>query len=110
VDREEYWKLGEMEQGFNESAAGVRALASAWMLAALAAIGWLLDPSKAAAPWHVPVGVLATLVHRRTRPTFTSTLGWFRERPARPTPKFQRRRHSVRPAVCHGGSAVLAKS
>lgn len=56
-----YFKLGEMEQRFNESGAGVRTLASGWLLAALAGLGWLLDPSKAG-PWAVPLGLLLSMV------------------------------------------------
>jgi len=62
VDREGYWKLAEIEQRFNDSASGVRTLASAWILSALGAIGWLLDASKAPDAWHLPVAFLATLV------------------------------------------------
>jgi hypothetical protein len=52
-----YWKLSEMEERFNSSSAGVRALASGWVLAALAALGWLLDPSKPSS-WAIPLGLL----------------------------------------------------
>jgi hypothetical protein len=52
-----YWKLSEMEERFNSSSAGVRTLASGWVLAALAALGWLLDPSKPSS-WAIPLGLL----------------------------------------------------
>jgi hypothetical protein len=56
-----YWKLSEMEARFNSSAAGVRTLASGWLLAALAALGWLLDPSKPSS-WVIPLGLLLIAV------------------------------------------------
>jgi hypothetical protein len=56
-----YFKLSEIEQRFNESGAGVRTLASGWMLAALAGLGWLLDPSKSG-PWVVPLGLLLSMI------------------------------------------------
>jgi hypothetical protein len=52
-----YWKLSEMEERFNSSSAGVRTLASGWVLAALAALGWLLDPGKPPS-WAIPLGLL----------------------------------------------------
>jgi hypothetical protein len=56
-----YWKLSEMEERFNSSSAGVRTLASGWLLAALAALGWLLDPSKPSS-WMIPLGLLLVVV------------------------------------------------
>ena len=56
-----YFKLSEIEQRFNESGAGVRTLASGWMVAALAGLGWLLDPSKSG-PWVVPLGLLLSMI------------------------------------------------
>lgn len=56
-----YWKLSEMEERFNASSGGVRALVSAWLLAALAAIGWLLDPSKPQT-WTIPLGLLVVAI------------------------------------------------
>ncbi|HJW12249.1 MAG TPA: hypothetical protein VJ598_10705 [Albitalea sp.] len=61
-DDKGYWKLGEIEQRFNETQTGVRTLASAWILGALAALGWLLDPTKPSANWPVPFGLLALVV------------------------------------------------
>lgn len=56
-----YWKLSEMEERFNSSAAGVRTLASGWLLAAIGALGWLLDPGKPRS-WVVPLGLLLVAV------------------------------------------------
>jgi hypothetical protein len=56
-----YFKLAEIEQRFNDTAGGVRTLASGWMLAALAGLGWLLDPSKGDS-WAVPLGLLLSVV------------------------------------------------
>jgi hypothetical protein len=56
---ENYWKLSDMEQRFNSSSAGIRTLSSAWILGALAALGWLLEPARAALRWDLPVGLLA---------------------------------------------------
>ena len=39
---EDYWKIAEMEQRFNATQSGVRALASTWMLAAFGAIAVLI--------------------------------------------------------------------
>ena len=55
------WKLSEMEERFNSSSAGIRTLASGWLLAAFAALGWLLDPSKPSS-WAVPLGLLLIAV------------------------------------------------
>jgi hypothetical protein len=57
-----YWKLSEMEERFNASSGGIRTLASGWLLASLAAIGWLLDPSRGSSNWLVPVGLLVCVV------------------------------------------------
>ena len=59
---ENYWKLSEMEQRFNSSSAGIRTLSSAWILGALAALGWLLEPARAALRWDLPFGLLASSV------------------------------------------------
>jgi ABC-type multidrug transport system fused ATPase/permease subunit len=56
-----YWKLSEMEERFNSSSAGVRTLASGWLLAALAGLGWLLDPNKPSS-WAIPLGLLLVAV------------------------------------------------
>jgi len=61
-DREGYWKLAEIEQRFNETETGVRTLASGWILGAIAALGWLLEPGKSPDEWPVPVGLLAVAV------------------------------------------------
>jgi hypothetical protein len=58
---ERYWKLSEMEERFNSSSGGIRGLASAWLLASLGAIGWLLstyDPET----WPLPMGFLIVVV------------------------------------------------
>ncbi|MCU0843136.1 MAG: hypothetical protein MUC79_15685 [Thiobacillaceae bacterium] len=58
---EHYWKLSEMEERYNASAGGIRALASAWILAALGASGALLvghDPAS----WPLPLGFLIIVV------------------------------------------------
>lgn len=39
---EHYWKLGEAEQRFNETQAGIRTLASGWLLASIGAIAVML--------------------------------------------------------------------
>jgi hypothetical protein len=39
---QDYWKIGEMEQRFNATQSGVRALASTWMLAAFGAVAVLI--------------------------------------------------------------------
>jgi len=59
---ETYFKLSDIEQRFNESEAGVRTLASGWLLASLAGLGWLLEPGKAEGPWPVPLGLLVSIV------------------------------------------------
>ena len=58
---EAYFKLGEIEQRFNDSGAGVRTLASGWLLATLAGLGWLLDPTKGT-DWPIPLGLLLSVV------------------------------------------------
>lgn len=58
---ERYWKLSEMEERFNSSSGGIRGLASAWLLAALGAIGWIFstyDPDT----WPLPMGFLTIVV------------------------------------------------
>jgi hypothetical protein len=62
MDRfERYWKLSEMEERYNSSSAGVRALASAWLLAALGALGWLFS-SYEHDKWPLPLGFLIAVV------------------------------------------------
>ncbi len=58
---EKYWRLSEMEERFNASAGGVRALASAWMLASLGAIGWLFNYYEFD-KWPMPLGLLVVMV------------------------------------------------
>lgn len=58
---ERYWKLSDMEERYNSSSGGIRALASAWLLASLGATGWLFnsyDPST----WPLPLGLLVVVV------------------------------------------------
>jgi len=43
---ERYWQLSGVEERFNASSAGIRALASAWLLASLGAIGFLLGAGE----------------------------------------------------------------
>lgn len=54
---ERYWKLSEMEERYNSSSAGIRTLASAWLLGALGAVGWLISTYDGTA-WPLPLGVL----------------------------------------------------
>jgi hypothetical protein len=58
---ERYWKLSEMEERYNASSAGVRTLASAWLLASLGAIGWLFS-SYDHETWPLPLGFLIVVV------------------------------------------------
>jgi hypothetical protein len=58
---ERYWKLSEMEERYNSSSAGIRGLASAWLLASLGAIGWLLS-SYNHETWPLPLGFLIIVV------------------------------------------------
>src|SRR5262245_24966809 len=58
---EAYFKLSDIEKRFNESESGVRTLASGCLLASLAGLGSLLDPSKTG-PWPVPLGLLLSIV------------------------------------------------
>lgn len=58
---DQYWKLSEMEERFNSSSAGIRTLASAWLLGAFGSIGWMFsvyDPDK----WFLPLGFLIVIV------------------------------------------------
>jgi hypothetical protein len=41
---DDYWKLSELEQHLFDAQAGVRRLASTWILGALAAIGFVIKP------------------------------------------------------------------
>jgi hypothetical protein len=61
-DRDGYWKLAEIEQRFNQTAASVRTLASGWILGTLAGLGWLLEPSRSSGSWPVPLGLLLVTV------------------------------------------------
>lgn len=65
---EEYWKFAESERHFNETQAGIRNMASGWMLAAFAAIAFLLKTDKDAT-WLVSPAVLVGVV------SFMATLG-----------------------------------
>lgn len=58
---ERYWKLSDMEERYNRSAAGIRSLASAWLLATLGSIGWLFSSFRYDT-WPVPLGFLVILV------------------------------------------------
>lgn len=58
---EEYWKFAESERHFNELQAGIRNLASGWMLAAFGAIALLLK-SDANVSWLVSHYVLIGVV------------------------------------------------
>jgi len=58
---ERYWKLSEMEERYNSSSAGIRALASAWLLASLGATGWLFS-SYSHDTWPLPLGFLVVLL------------------------------------------------
>ncbi len=49
-----------MEERFNSSSAGIRGLSSAWLLASLGAIGWLLSSYRET--WPLPVGFLIVVV------------------------------------------------
>src|SRR5512138_672197 len=60
-EKEEYWKFAESEKHFNDIQAGVRNLASAWMLAAFGAIA-LLMKSGGDAKWLVQPSVLIGVV------------------------------------------------
>lgn len=65
---DDYWKLAESEKHFNDIQAGIRNLASAWMLAAFAAIALLLKTTKDVT-WLVSPSVLVGVV------SFMATLG-----------------------------------
>ncbi|UCD80670.1 MAG: hypothetical protein JSW26_04340 [Desulfobacterales bacterium] len=58
---DKYWKLSEMEERYNASSGGIRTLASAWILAALGAIGWLFNSYKFD-NWPIPLGLLVVIV------------------------------------------------
>ncbi|MEN6331399.1 MAG: hypothetical protein ABFD57_05395 [Smithella sp.] len=58
---ERYWKLSEMEERYNSSSAGIRGLASAWLLASLGAMGWLFS-SYNYETWPLPLGFLIVVV------------------------------------------------
>jgi hypothetical protein len=58
---ERYWKLSDMEERFNASSGGIRALASAWILAAIGSIGWLFN-SYNFLTWAVPQGLLMVMI------------------------------------------------
>jgi hypothetical protein len=59
--REDYWKLAEVEDRFNNLQGGLRALASTWTLAAFAGLAVLFQVAEKVA-WLVPPSVLAWLV------------------------------------------------
>lgn len=65
---EEYWKFAESEKHFNEIQAGIRNLASGWMLAAFAAIALLLKTDKNVT-WLLSPAILVGIV------SFMATLG-----------------------------------
>lgn len=56
-----YWKLAESERGFNDSQAGIRTLASAWLLVGIGAIGVLLR-SEGGTEWLIPRSSLIVMV------------------------------------------------
>lgn len=56
-----YWKLAETERGFNDSQAGIRTLASAWLLVGIGAVGLLLR-SEGGSEWLIARGSLIVLV------------------------------------------------
>lgn len=58
---ERYWKLSEMEERYNSSSGGIRTLASAWLLGALGATGWLFS-SYNSETWPLPLGLLVVVV------------------------------------------------
>ena len=58
---DKYWKLSEMEERYNTSSGGIRTLASAWILAALGAIGWIFNSYKFD-NWPIPLGLLVVIV------------------------------------------------
>jgi hypothetical protein len=57
----DYWKFVESERHFNETQAGIRNLASGWMLAAFAAIAFLLRADKDVT-WLVSPAVLVGVI------------------------------------------------
>jgi len=59
--KDDYWKFAESERHFNETQAGIRNIASGWMLAAFTAIALLLKTDKAVA-WLVSPAVLVAIV------------------------------------------------
>ena len=59
--REDYWKLAEVEDRFNNIQGGLRTLASTWTLAAFAGLAVLLQVAEKVA-WVLPPPVLAWLV------------------------------------------------
>jgi hypothetical protein len=65
---EDYWKFAESERHFNETQAGIRNLASGWMLAAFAAIAFLLKTEESVT-WLVSPAVLVGVV------SFMATMG-----------------------------------
>jgi len=65
---EDYWKFAESERHFNETQAGIRNIASGWMLAAFAAIALLLKTDMNV-KWLVSPSVLVGVV------SFMATLG-----------------------------------
>jgi hypothetical protein len=65
---DDYWKFAESERHFNDIQAGIRNLASTWMLAAFAAIAMLLK-SEDKGTWLVSPAVLVGIV------SFMATMG-----------------------------------
>jgi hypothetical protein len=59
--KDDYWKFAESERHFNETQAGIRNIASGWMLAAFTAIALLLKTDKDVA-WLVSPAVLVAIV------------------------------------------------
>jgi hypothetical protein len=58
---ERYWKLSDMEERYNSTSGGIRALASAWLLSSLGATGWLFN-SYNPLTWPLPLGFLVVVV------------------------------------------------
>lgn len=59
---DEYWKFAESEKHFNDIQAGIRNLASGWMLAAFGAIAFLLKTDNTNVHWLASPAVLVGIV------------------------------------------------
>jgi hypothetical protein len=68
IKNDEYWKFAESEKHFNDIQAGIRNLASGWMLAAFGAIALLLKTDNDVT-WLVSPAVLVSVI------SFMATLG-----------------------------------